>query len=275
MKKLIAVIFDFDDTLAPDSTTGYLASRGVDINAFWKKVTDEIRSGWDPVPAYLYEMIQASFSGKYGKFTKESFEQWGKNLPLNRGILSFFSRIRKYASEKDPEAQIEFYCISSGIGDILRSTRIAGQFSGIWASEFHYSQDGAVSFPSKIISFTDKTRYIFQISKGFTDEVWKGNPFCVNMKVKPSEIRIPFENMIFVGDGMTDIPCFSLVMKNGGKAIGVYDGNRESKWGTARNLLDQGRVMNLVTADYSRRSDLSNSIMMAVSSVIERIQLKS
>jgi hypothetical protein len=274
MAKFIAVIFDFDDTLAPDSTSGMLKQHGLDTALFWLTVVERISKGWDPVMAYIYEMIFVSNSGKTKPFTKSAFAKWGAELPLHNGVTTIFSRLKKHAAKIDPEIKLEFYCISSGIGDIIRNSRIASQFTDIWSCEFHYDADGKIEFPSKIISFTDKTRYIFQISKGFIGDSYRGKPLAVNRKVKREDYRVPFEQMIFVGDGMTDVPCFSLVMKQGGIAIGVYDRSKEAKWKQAWNFIEDGRVANIVSADYGIKSDLSNSLFMAVKAIADRIAMR-
>ena len=215
MHETIAVVFDFDDTLAPDSTTGYLRKAGItDLTTFWKKevaaLTDD---DWDPVPAYLNKMIEASRTGRITSITKESLIEWGKELPLHDGVEGIFDRLRAIAGDANPRANLEFYLISSGIGDVLRATSIAQEFNDIWASEFHYDDKGHAVFPKKVVSFTDKTRYLFHIQKGLIGPKARGKPFDVNKKLKPEQIRVPINNMIVVGDGYTDIPCFSLVKK--------------------------------------------------------------
>ena len=133
MHETIAVVFDFDDTLAPDSTSGYLRRAGIgDLSSFWKKdVGSLMDADWDPVPAYLYQMIEASRGGRVPTITKASLEQWGKELPLHDGVHEMFERLRKVAKNANPRANLEFYLISSGIGDVLRNTAIAGQFTDI------------------------------------------------------------------------------------------------------------------------------------------------
>lgn len=267
MHETIAVVFDFDDTLAPDSTSGYLREAGItDIATFWKKdVAALTEDDWDPVPAYLFKMIEASKSGRIPIVTQDSLMDWGSRLPLHEGVSDIFTRLRKIAKEANPRASLEFYLISSGIGDILRQTRISSEFADIWASEFTYGTDGGIEFPKKIVSFTDKTRYLFHIQKGLIGPQFRGKPFDVNKKLKPEQIRIPINHMIFVGDGYTDIPCFSLVKKDGGVSIAVFDKkNHVEKWGSAYQFVKDGRVSNLLSADYSAQSDLSVFLGMAV-----------
>lgn len=277
MHETIAVVFDFDDTLAPDSTSGYLSQAGIaDLSSFWKKdVASLTENDWDPVPAYLYKMIEASQTERVPKITKESLIEWGRRLPLHEGVPELFARLKKVAKDANPRANLEFYLISSGIGDILRSTPIANEFTDIWASEFAYGEDGGISFPKKIVSFTDKTRYLFHIQKGLIGPQARGKPFDVNKKLKPEQIRIPINHMIFVGDGYTDIPCFSLVKKDGGVSIAVFDKTHVEKWGSAYQFVHDGRVSNLLSANYSEQSDLSIFLGMAVKKLATDIAVSS
>ena len=277
MYETIAVVFDFDDTLAPDSTSGYLHEAGItDLASFWKhEVSALTKDDWDPVPAYLFKMIEASKNGRIPKITKASLMDWGSRLPLHEGVESLFDRLRRIAKKVNPRCFLEFYLISSGIGDILRHTKIAHEFTDIWASEFSYGSDNAVEFPKKIVSFTDKTRYLFHVQKGLIGSQSRGKPFDVNKKLKPEQIRVPIKNMIFVGDGYTDIPCFSLVKKDGGVAIAVYDKTNVEKWGNAYQFVLDGRVSNLHSANFSEQSDLSNFLRMAVETLANEITISS
>ena len=279
MSDLIAIIFDFDDTLAPDSTSGFLAYMGVDVPRFWKEKVDPlVRNGWDPVPAYLHQMIQ--LSGKNSpkkKFTKQSLLEWGSQVTFYPGATKIFrslqKHIREIARNKQQQSEIEFYIISTGIGDILESTKIRKHFTQIWASNFHYSDSGEILFPKNVVSFTDKTRFLFHIAKGIIGNDYTGKPFEVNRKLPPEQYRIPFNRMIFVGDGYTDVPCFSLIRKNDGIAIGVYDRSRREKWGKAWGFIEDGRVSNLAAANYRKGSGLYDSLLMAVESICDKIAL--
>lgn len=273
MHETIAVVFDFDDTLAPDTTSGFLRHAGIgDVAAFWRDdVAPLVDGGWDPVPAYLHQMIEAARSGRTAPLRREALEEWGSQAPLHAGTDSLFQRLRHAAREANPRCNIEFYVISSGIGDVLRHTRIAHEFTDIWASEFHYDAAGDACFPSRIVSFTDKTRYLFHIQKGLIGPTFRGQPFAVNRRLTPQQIRVPLDRMIFVGDGYTDIPCFSLLRQHGGTPIAVYDPHHEEKWRNAYNFVRDGRVATLLSANYEPGSDLSNTLLMAVRAVADDI----
>ncbi|MGB3289077.1 MAG: HAD family hydrolase [Burkholderiaceae bacterium] len=277
MSDVIALIFDFDDTLAPDSTTGFLAEMGVDVERFWKDQVGPLlfEHDWDPVPAYLYQMIELSRSGVHGPITRERLVQWGARLPLHDGVRTLFSRLRAMVKEQHPQVQLEFYLISSGIGDVVRHTPIAQEFTDIWASEFIYDNTGAIHFPKRVVSFTDKTRYLFHIQKGIVGAASRNKPFEVNKKIPQDKLRIPFEQMIFVGDGYTDIPCFSLIRRSGGVAFGVWDPRHRDKRSRAWGFIQEGRVSNLNQARYDEQAELYQWLEEAVESLAGRIALNN
>jgi hypothetical protein len=165
--------------------------------------------------------------------------------------------------------------ISSGIGDVVRHTRIAHEFTGIWASEFIYDEQGGITFPRRIVSFTDKTRYLFHIQKGIVGPSYIGKPFEVNRKIPEDRLRVPFDQMVFVGDGYTDIPCFSLIRSSGGFAFGVWDPKHRDKRSRAWGFIEDGRVSNLNQARYDDDAELYQWLEEALTSLAGRIALKS
>jgi len=277
MQETIAVVFDFDDTLAPDTTSGYLQQAGIDdLAGFWRDDVGSLHAnGWDPVPAYLHGMVEAQNAGRIGPITRESLADWGARAPLHPGVETLFDRLREAAHQAYPRVRLEFYVISSGLGDVLRATRIAQEFTEIWASEFHYDAAGHAIFPRRVVSFTDKTRYLFHVQKGLIGPAFAGKPFEVNRKVARERQHVPLDQMIFVGDGYTDIPCFSLLRQNKGIPIAVYDSHRKERWGNAFRFVLDDRVSNLHSANYLPDSDLSNFLVMAVRALSERIALSA
>ncbi|HEX7748265.1 MAG TPA: HAD family hydrolase [Bordetella sp.] len=278
MSDVIALVFDFDDTLAPDSTTGFLESLGVDTAAFWKESVGPLLSDqdWDPVPAYLYRMIELSRAGAHGgPITQEKLREWGRRLPLHDGVTTLFQRLRDAVRATHPKVQLEFYLISSGIGDVVRNTPIAHEFTDIWASEFAYGEDGGIAFARRLVSFTDKTRYIFQIQKGIIGAEFRGKPFEVNRKVPADRLRVPLRQMVFVGDGYTDIPCFSLIKGQGGYAFGVWDPRHKDKRSRAWGFIEEGRVSNLNQARYDENAELYQLLEVAVTSLASGITLNA
>lgn len=272
MNKNIAIIFDFDDTLAHDSTSSLLKSMGVDLNTFWqienKKLIDNC---WDAVPAYMYQMIRLSHSQPINnKITRKKIESYAKNIIFFDGVTRLFKYLRDFSAKHDSSFNIEYYIISSGLGDLITKTKIAKYMKDIFASDFSYNEEDEIEFPKKIVSYTDKTRYIFQISKGFVGSDYKNKPFEVNKKVDANKLAIPLSNIIFIGDGFTDIPCFSLLSQSGGTALAVYDRENIEKKYKAWSFIEDGRVKNLHSTNYKKGSDLVNSIEMSILSIINK-----
>ena len=272
---IIAIIFDFDDTLAPDSTSGYLKENGIDISSFWnQKVKNLLDEGWDTVSAYFYLLIEESKKNDHFKLTKKSLMSWGEKLNFFPGVTEIFDHLKDYTQKKHSVIELEFYLISSGIREILINTAIKKHFKDIWASDFAYDREQNVTFPKNIVSFTDKTRYLFHIQKGFWGNQYRNKPFSVNKKISKEEIRIPFENMVFVGDGYTDIPCFSLIDKSNGIALGVVDRDSPNKWWDAMGFKKDNRVLNVTIADYQKGSEARKLLEMAIDSISYRITLQ-
>lgn len=264
----IALIFDFDETLVDESTSAFLNSKGIEPSHFWgETVQSLIDNDWDPVPAYMFKMIEASLKQS---ITKSDFIDFSQKVVYKKGVEALFEQIKTFASSQKQMVEVEFYIISSGIGEIIRHTTIAPHFTDIWASDFAYDHLGQIAFPKKVLSFTDKTRYLFQISKGMVGPQNRSQPYIVNEKYDSNDYVIPFKNMIYIGDGLTDVPCFSLLKKSGGTAIGVYDIQNGGITQKAWRFVKENRVSNLHTANYTVGSDLYNSIIMAMSSMIEQ-----
>ena len=270
MAKKIALIFDFDDTLAPDSTSSFLEDIGVDSKSFWRNEVQPLdNADWDPIPAYMFKMLELSKNEV--SISQEKLADYGKRLKFHEGVMRLFSLLQNHTASISSELSLEFFIISSGVGEILRNTRIAHNFKQIFSSDFAYNEDGTILFPKKIISFSDKTRYLFQISKGILGADAYAKPYEVNRKTADNDYYIRLDQMIFVGDGLTDVPCFSLIKRFGGHTIAVYDKNKKERWGKAWDFLTDGRVTNIAPADYTKDSALTNSLMMAISNIAQRI----
>ena len=150
----------------------------------------------------------------------------------------------------------------------MRNFRQRDNFKAISASDFSYNKAGEISGIKRVVSFTDKTRYIFEIQKGIFPAAGAYNPFAVNKKVVESDHYVSIRNMIMIGDGFTDVPCFSLIEKGGGTAIGVYDRQAVEKWGKAWGLMSEKRVKQMVVADFRKNSGLDDAIALAVKSIL-------
>lgn len=263
-QNIIAVVFDFDDTLTDESTSALLDSAGIDVADFWgNKAKALLDDGWGPVPAYLKLILDNVGDGKpLGKLTNARLREFGAGLKFYPGLPQLFTDLSKSLKEHTlSNPGIEFYVVSSGLEAIIRGSSIARYLSGIWGCEFA-EEDGQIRYIKTIVSFTEKTKYLFTINKGIADNA---GPYAVNEQRDQPDRRIPFPNMIYIGDGFTDVPCFSLVAHFGGSAFGVFDpkkaGAPKKAW---EQLVVPKRVMSMNAPKYRKTDDLGALLRIAV-----------
>ncbi len=261
-KPVIAICYDFDKTLSPDDmqAQGYIQSIDYNVNDFWKesnKLSED--NCMDQNLAYMYKMVD----GARGKivFNKATLEENGSRVKLFPGVEEWFERTKKYGEQNN--VIIEHYVISSGLKEMIEGTSIAkkGVFERIYACSFYYNDRGEAVWPAQVVNYTNKTQFLFRIQKGVLDV----NDSGVNDYFEPDKIRVPFRNMIYIGDSDTDIPCMKVVNSNGGYSIGVYDPDTADKTKVYR-MMTENRIKYFAPADYSKDSKLDS----LVKTIIER-----
>lgn len=261
-KPVVAICYDFDKTLSPDDmqAQGYIQSVGYDIPDFWKKSNSLASDNeMDQNLAYMYVMKQEA-EGKV-LFTKKTLAEYGANVELFPGVKEWFERIREHGKEKG--VIVEHYIISSGLKEMIEGTSVAkaGAFEKIYASSFYYNDSGVAIWPAQVVNYTSKTQFLFRIEKGVLDI----NDPAVNESFSPEEIRVPFRNMVYIGDSDTDIPCMKLVNSYGGHSIGVYNTETKDKTKVYKMMRDE-RIKYFAPADYNEGTELD----FLVKSIIDR-----
>lgn len=253
---VLAICYDFDKTLSPDDmqAQGYIQSMGYDVSQFWSESNQmAVDNDMDNNLAYMYKMVQES-EGKI-IFNREKLAEYGSHVKLYRGAAEWFDRIRAYGRERD--VIVEHYIISSGLKEMIEGTDIAksGAFEKIYASSFYYNERGVAKWPAQVINYTSKTQFLFRIEKGVLDI----NDPGVNEYFPPDKMRVPFRNIVYIGDSDTDIPCMKLVNAYGGHSIGVYDPDTRDKKKVFKMLRDN-RIRYFVPADYSEGTELDGLV---------------
>ncbi|HHP7243711.1 MAG TPA: haloacid dehalogenase-like hydrolase [Elainellaceae cyanobacterium] len=271
----VAVVFDFDDTLAPDALNGLLEHLGVDVQEFRnRRVQPLVDSGWDKVAARCYCLIQESKQRPDGdKITRQVLAKFGRQIKPFIGVEEMFERLRQRVQGLNDDIELEFYVITGGFGDIVRHTPIASHFKRIWGCEFAYNDQGEIEFLKRSISHIEKTRYLLQISSGEETVDGDGRAFAYR-DVAEETLYIPLSQVVYVGDGASDIPCFSLVNDERGIAIGVFKGNTADEWGREVQVSKSQRVSNLAAADYQDDSEMMRSLILAIESICKQIELR-
>ena len=251
-RPVLAICYDFDKTLSPDDmqAQGYIQSVGYDVQKFWYESNDLAKANdMDNNLAYMWKMVQES-EGRM-VFNKEKLAEYGARVKLFDGVEDWFERIRAYGKTRN--VIVEHYIISSGLKEMIEGTKMAraGAFEKIYASSFYFNDRGVAKWPAQVINYTSKTQFLFRIEKGVLDI----NDPGVNAYFSPEEIRVPFRNMVYIGDSDTDIPCMKLVNTYGGHSIGVYDPATQNKEKVYKMMHDK-RIRYYAPADYTELSEL-------------------
>ena len=263
-KPVISIMYDFDKTLCTKNMQEYsfIKSVGMSESQFWTKSNDLAKSEqMDPVLAYMYEMIDAARKNDMS-IHREDFVELGKKLKFIKGVETWFERINKYGEELG--VTIEHYIISSGLKEIIEGSAIAKEFTEIFACEYLYDVNGIACWPKNVVNYTTKTQFLFRINKGISDI---SDDKTLNDYVPEDERRVPFRNMIYIADGLTDVPCMKLVKNNGGYSIAVYQGTKKE---TAEGLMRDDRVNFAEQANYSEGSRLE----LLIKDIIAEMQIK-
>ena len=253
-KTIVALLYDFDKTLCTQDMQNYafIPSLGMAPEDFWREANS---FGWnehmDGILAYMYTMVRKS--RELGiPLTKEKLIHCGRSVSFFPGVTDWFDRINRYGEQLN--VQVEHYVISSGLWEIIGGSAIAGKFKEIYASEFYYDEDGNPTWPKLAVNFTAKTQFVYRINKGVLDV---SDDRTLNASMPDDSKRIPFTNMVYIGDGLSDVPCMKMMRAYGGQAIAVYQAcNRTG----VQQLLQQGRVDFIYPADYREGSDLEITV---------------
>lgn len=270
----IAIVFDFDLTLGEGSVDVLLNKLNVDPDRFRKEKVDALNGqGWDHSLARFKALVDLS-EELGGVITEAELEQVGRDTPLYPGIEQLFSRLRDTARAIVDDVSVEFYILTAGFAEVPSATSIAHEFTAIWGSAGHYAEDGRMIFPKRVITYPEKVRYLLQLAKGLSVSGPDAPP-DVYREVPEDDWHVPFDQMIYVGDGASDLPAFDLIGDRGGIAIGVFGPGKSASGWSARNKVHPGRrVHNLATADYSEGAELLQSLCLSVESIAKLVALR-
>ena len=264
------ILTNFDETLVPDSFTSLLRSASLDTKDFWEtKVPKIIQEGYDPPSAYCKLLLENIGDGKaLGPLTNAKLRQFGESLDNQffPGLSKFFEDVPALVKSQSKNIEVEFYIISGGLQAMLEGSKIVRRyFKGAYGCQLGGdTEDGILKYVRSSVTFTEKTRYLFEINKGIDQSESGTKPYLVNIAKEPKDRRIPFPNMIYVGDGLTDIPCFSTVQLFGGKAFGGFNPTDRDKAKQAfEKMLIPHRVISTHSPRYSEDDDLGSLLRAA------------
>lgn len=263
-KPTVALMYDFDGTLSPSYMQEYDFMDAIGITekgSFWdasNRLAESQKSS--TILAYMKLMVDKAKEGGIS-IRRQQFVEFGRGIGFFPGVEQWFELINRKGAEMG--VNVEHYIISSGLKELIEGTSIAKYFKQIYACSFMYENDKAV-WPAVAVDFTSKTQFIFMINKGILD-IWCNAQINDSM---PDEGRpVPFQNMIYLGDGETDIPSMRIVKTEGGHSIAIYKPGSGSSRAQARNLVQRGCVNFACSSDYREGSELYNAVIATIAKV--------
>lgn len=272
---VVAICYDFDKTLSPHNMQefAFIPEHNLTKEEFWKeneKFSQDNKA--DQILSYMYMMMDKSHKIKPlydNTITKNELMNYGKSIELFPGVTTWFNIIREYADEL--KINVEHYIISAGLEEIIMGSSIYKRFKKVYASSYIFDKKTKTAkWPSQVVNGTNKTQYIFRINKGCLDELdTKG----LNKHVSEEDRRIPFSRMIYIGDSETDIPCMTLVKRNGGYSIGVYNPDDNTK-GSSYELVKDNRINFFAKANYKKGEKLYKIVAMILRKILSEVDLK-
>lgn len=266
----IAMIYDFDGTLTPQAMQEYTVLPKLHVKAkdFWREVRDQARATkGDQMLAYM-RMLKDQIDAKKQRITKNDFRALGRRIRYFDGVERWFGRIARYVrSQSSGTVKLKNYIISAGQKEILAGARIRDHFARIFASEYYFDHNGVATFPNVVVNDTIKTQYIFRINKGKEDIRQS-----INEHTPEEERVIPFANMIYFGDGMTDVPGMTVTKQSGGYAVAVFKPGDAKTRRVCKELLRAKRVDFYAPADYRPGRTLERRVRLILDIIIAQIK---
>ena len=271
-KNRIAIAYDFDGTLAPDNMQehNFIPDLNMDKADFWHEANQMAKANdMDEVLAYMYLMLEKAKAQNI-PIKEQTFVDYGKTITFFKGVESYFERINRYVESKG--FLLEHHIISSGLREFIKGTTIARYFNNIFASGFIYDEQGVARWAALAVNYTNKTQFLFRINKGINNSY---DNTLINKVVPEDEKPVPFSNIIYLGDGETDVPAMKMVKLYGGTTIAVYNPNPARFDGQARDpkticrgIVEAKRADYFASADYSEEGELYQHLCFAIDKIV-------
>ena len=265
-KQIVAIMYDFDKTLSTTDMQNYsfIPNLGMTPEEFWGATTNFTeKEGVERILSYMYMMIAAA-KEKGIKLTREYLNECGKNIKFYPGVTTWFERINQYGLERN--VIVEHYLVSSGTKEIVEGCSIYKHFTKTSGCEYFYNDAGEPIWQKLAINFTQKTQFFYRIAKGAVDVTDDAG-----VNAKTAKLRVPYRNIIYMGDGMTDIPCMTLIKKSGGKSIALYPKGTDSEG--VKKIYNDERVSFISEADYSAGGPIEKIIKLIIDSAVLQAEM--
>ena len=272
-RSTLAIVYDFDGTLTPQPMQEYtvLPQLGISAAGFWSEVNEEVqRTGGDSMLTYMRLLVE-KIEAKKAHLGREDLRQLATGIKYYPGVEDWFERINAYVEQQsDSRVQTRHYIISAGLSEILEGISIKQHFSRIYASQYYFDHHEVARFPTIVINDTAKTQYLFRINKGREQALE-----TINEYMPEDERPVPFQHMLYIGDGLTDVPCMTVVKNYGGFAVAVHKPRNKESIAVSRELVDANRIDFYAPADYREGKTLENRVQKILDLTIARISFET
>lgn len=265
-KTIFAIMYDFDNTLSIKDMQEFtfIPKLGMTPEEFWAETNAFAKNrNMDGILAVMYCMMQKTLGTNL--CSRKSLKKCGEDVVFYDGVETWFDRINSFAAAHNVE--LEHYIISSGLKPMIEGTKIGKYFNQIYACDYLYDQDGLPVWPALSVNYTGKIQFLYRIHKGVFEV---SEDHRLNSSTPDEEKHVSFANMIFIGDGLTDVPCMKLTRQNGGHSIGVFKPNQHNKY-----LVRDDRVDFFVPADYSEGSEIEKIVQTIILKARAEFELES
>ncbi len=271
-RNTLAIVYDFDGTLTPQPMQEYtvLPELGLSPQRFWDEVNREVRiTGGDPILTYMRLLIEKIEANK-AHLSRDALRAMARGIEYFPGVAGWFERTNAYVhTQSNGTVEVKHYIISAGLSEILEGIAIKHHFTRIYASQYHFNHHEVACFPTVVINDTSKTQYLFRINKGRERAQESINEYM------PEGTRpIPFTHMIYIGDGLTDVPCMTVTKKYGGFSVAVYNPAKPASVKTCRELTTAERIDYFAAADYRPGRSLEKRVRTLLDLIVARIQFE-
>jgi 2-hydroxy-3-keto-5-methylthiopentenyl-1-phosphate phosphatase len=271
-RNTLVIVYDFDGTLTPQPMQEYtvLPELGITGDAFWKEVDAEVhRTGGDSILTYMRLLVEKIEANK-AHLNRKALRELAAGIKYYPGVDDWFNRINTYVAQRsDGRVQVRHYIVSAGLGEILEGISIKSHFTRIYASQYYFDHHEAARFPTIVINDTAKTQYLFRINKG-REHAYE----TINEYMPEGDRPIPFQHMLYVGDGLTDVPSMTVVKKYGGFAVAVHKPRSQTSIAVCKNLVDANRIDFYAPADYRAKRKLEKRVHKILDLIIARISFE-
>ena len=271
-RNVLALVYDFDGTLTPQPMQEYtvLPQLGISGEEFWQEVNDEVvRTGGDSILTYMRLLVEKIDTNKQ-HLSRDALRDLAKKIKYFPGVESWFGRINDYVYERTGGAvEVKHYIISAGLSEILEGVSIKHHFERIYASQYYFNHHEAACFPTIVINDTTKTQYLFRINKGR-----ESSQDSINEYMSEEKRPVPFTNMIYIGDGLTDVPCMTVVKNYGGYAVAVHQTKNARSIDVCKELTQANRIDYFAPADYRKGRKLEKRVRTMLDLIIANISFE-